>query len=45
LNDLSQNDAQGYIKALNQVAPSDSRLKVRVAAELNNLLGEEIARR
>lgn len=45
LNDLSQNDAKGYINALNKIAPSDNRLKVRVAAEINNMLDEEISRR
>ena len=45
LNDLSQNDAQGYLKALNAVAPTDSRKNLRVVKEVNNLIGNEIARR
>ena len=45
LNDLSQNDAQGYLKALNAVATTDSRKNLRVVKEVNNLIGNEIARR
>ena len=45
LNDLSQNDAQGYLKALKAVAPTDSRKNLRVVKEVNNLIGNEIARR
>lgn len=45
LNDLSQNDAQGYLKALKAVAPTDSNKNVRVVREVNDLIGNEIARR
>ena len=45
LNDLSQNDAQGYLKALNAVAPTDSSKNLRVVKEVNNLIGNQIARR
>lgn len=45
LNDLSQNDAQGYLKALKAVAPTDSSKNLRVVKEVNNLIGNEIARR
>lgn len=45
LNDLSQHDEHGYVKALTDLAPSDSMVHVGVTQDFNNLIGEQIAAR
>ena len=45
LNDLSQHDEQGYVKALTDLAPTDSMAYVSITQDTNNLIGEQIAAR
>ena len=45
LNELSQHDSQGYIKALNNLAPTDSQAVFRTTVDVNNLIGRQIERR
>ena len=45
LNELSQHDSTGYVKALNNLAPTDSRAVARTTVDVNNLIGHQIERR
>ena len=45
LNELSQHDSNGYVKALNNLAPTDSRAVARTTVDVNNLIGHQIERR
>lgn len=45
LNELSQHDSTGYVKALNNLAPTDSRAVARTTVDVNNLIGKQIERR
>ena len=45
LNELSQHDAQGYVDALTNLAPTDSVVHVGITQDFNNLIGEQIAAR
>ena len=45
LNELSQHDSTGYVKALNNLAPTDSRAVARTTVDVNNLIGRQIERR
>lgn len=42
LNELSQHDERGYVKALTDLAPTDSMVHVAVSQDLNNLIGDGI---
>ncbi|MBQ9271486.1 MAG: autotransporter domain-containing protein [Alphaproteobacteria bacterium] len=45
LNELSQHDEHGYVKALTDLAPTDSLVHVGITQDFNNLIGEQIAAR
>ena len=45
LNELSQHDSQGYVKALNNLAPTDSQAVFRTTVDVNNLIDRQIERR
>ena len=45
LNELSQHNSQGYVKALNNLAPTDSQAVSRTTIDVNNLIGRQIERR
>ena len=45
LNELSQHDSNGYVKALNNLAPTDSQAVARTTIGVNNLIGRQIERR
>ncbi len=45
LNELSQHDAQEYVEALTNLAPTDSQLALMTAREVNNLIGREVTHR
>ena len=42
LNELSQHDSSGYIKALNNLAPTDSQAIARTTIDINNLISRQI---
>jgi outer membrane autotransporter protein len=44
LNELSQHNKLGYIKALNGVAPSDNQLALNNSRQINNILSREVMR-
>ena len=45
LNELSQHDEHGYVKALTDLAPTDSMAHVGITQDFNNLIGEQVAAR
>ena len=45
LNELSQHNSIGYVKALSNLAPTDSRAVARTTVDVNNLIGHQIERR
>ena len=45
LNELSQQDAQGYKEALTNLAPTDTMLHVNMTEDMNKMIGDQVVSR